>query len=102
MADMIVISLRRGPDEPDYSTEPPGTTTSAHILVRLDVFGDGSLIVERKLKESDHAGLIAEWEARFVVTILNTAIQAAVDAEDNTDPLAALQRARIGASFTPA
>ncbi len=81
----------------------PGAMADADWLVaRIDLEDDGRRVRNQELLFSDYAGLEAEWEAGSATTVLNTSVQAAVDALDDDDEISAAQKSLLATSYTKA
>jgi len=75
-----------------------GLAPADHLLVLLDKNNDGRVQAWVTIKFADHAGLQAEWEAGTDTTILQAAIDAAVQAGVAwpEEPLTVAQKQVIG------
>ena len=82
------------------SGEVSGQTDAEYLIVQLDQFGDGRVVINHKLLFADYAGLETEYDAGTATTVLTAAIAAEMsEITWPTDELTSTQRALIGTAY---
>jgi hypothetical protein len=69
--------------------------TPVGVRARVDMYDDGSEVRWWEFLESDHAGIVAEWQAGTATTIVEAAITAALAADSHTSPYSSAQRTNL-------
>lgn len=99
------LSVRRGrkyeSDATDEFTHGGYRMINADFLIaRVDLESDGNRIIDVKLDEANHTGLIAEWTAGTATTILEAALDLEIqNIDEGTDipshPMSGTQQTNI-------
>lgn len=90
----------------DQMTHTVGDLIEAdELLAQVDLEDDGRLVVEIRIREADHAGVMAEFDAGLVTTLTAAALDTEVQAYDRGDEirndfLTATQRSALIARAT--
>jgi hypothetical protein len=95
-----VLNVRRKM-VPPHSTGPewyqgmgtPENTNTIEFLV--DLHEDGSVQVWLEAHESDHTGIIAEWNTGSATTLIEAAMVSEIQSYSQTDHLSATQRTKL-------
>lgn len=69
--------------------------TPIGVRAVVDMHDDGSEVRMWEFLESDHAGIVSEWQTGTATTIVEAAITSALGSDSHTEPYSSTQRTNL-------